>query len=237
MNSPSSFSPNPAYELQEARLPWPKALARTIKYRLIERQLNRMLPPRATVADLGCGPGRFATTPLRTIFGFDASLWACHSARQRCSAVAQSDHLHLALKSSSVDALIASYIFEHLNTAPQAAALAAECARVLKSKGIVVVLVPDALHEGMAQWDRDYTHNFVTTSRRMQQLLGAAGFELLHCQQIFLCWSGAARLLAWWLWLPLHLLCQTLWTLLALPGLPPSRIPDHSLLLVARKSR
>jgi SAM-dependent methyltransferase len=235
MNSPTSFSPNPAYEQQEAHLPWPKTLARAIKYRLVQRQLKRLLPYHATIADLGCGPGRFKSDDQRTIIGFDASLGACHSARQSCTAVAQADHLWLPLKNASVNAVIASYIFEHVNSAPQAAALAAECARVVKTNGFVVVLVPDALREGMAQWDRDYTHNFVTTARRMKQLLGAVGFELLLSQQILLCFSGASRLISWWLWLPLHLVCQTLWTLLALPGLPPSRIPDHSLLIIGRK--
>ena len=43
--------------------------------------------------------------------------------------------------------------------------------------GVLFVVVPDYLKERAFFWDIDYTHNFVTTERRVRQLLYEA---LLH---------------------------------------------------------
>ena len=40
------------------------------------------------------------------------------------------------------------------------------------------VVVPDYLKERAFFWDIDYTHNFVTTERRVRQLLYDGGFEI-----------------------------------------------------------
>jgi hypothetical protein len=40
------------------------------------------------------------------------------------------------------------------------------------------VVVPDYLKERSFFWDVDYTHNFVTTERRVRQLLYDGGFDV-----------------------------------------------------------
>ncbi len=40
------------------------------------------------------------------------------------------------------------------------------------------IVVPDYLKERTFFWDVDYTHNFVTTERRVRQLLYDGGFEV-----------------------------------------------------------
>jgi hypothetical protein len=47
----------------------------------------------------------------------------------------------------------------------------AEARRVLRPGGTFFVVVPDYLKERTFFWDVDYTHNFVTTERRVTQLL------------------------------------------------------------------
>ena len=53
----------------------------------------------------------------------------------------------------------------------------AEARRVLRPGGLFFVVVPDYVKERTFFWDVDYTHNFVTTERRVRQLLFDAGFE------------------------------------------------------------
>ena len=54
----------------------------------------------------------------------------------------------------------------------------AEARRMLRPKGVLFVVVPDYLKEREFFWDIDYTHNFVTTERRVRQLLYDGGFDI-----------------------------------------------------------
>ena len=51
---------------------------------------------------------------------------------------------------------------------------------MLRPGGVLFVVVPDYLKERGFFWDIDYTHNFVTTERRVRQLLYDGGFEIDH---------------------------------------------------------
>jgi hypothetical protein len=53
-----------------------------------------------------------------------------------------------------------------------------EARRVLRPGGTLFVVVPDYLKERTFFWDVDYTHNFVTTERRVRQLLYDGGFDI-----------------------------------------------------------
>jgi SAM-dependent methyltransferase len=53
-----------------------------------------------------------------------------------------------------------------------------EAFRALRPGGLFFVVVPDYLKERTFFWDVDYTHNFVTTERRVRQLLNDNGFEI-----------------------------------------------------------
>jgi hypothetical protein len=43
---------------------------------------------------------------------------------------------------------------------------------------VLFVVVPDYLKERQFFWDIDYTHNFITTERRVRQLLYDGGFDI-----------------------------------------------------------
>ena len=49
---------------------------------------------------------------------------------------------------------------------------------LLRPGGVFFVVVPDYLKERTFFWDVDYTHNFVTTERRMKQLFNDGGFVI-----------------------------------------------------------
>jgi len=78
----------------------------------------------------------------------------------------------------SVDVLYADQVLEHMSGIDAARAWVAEAMRLLRPGGTLFVVVPDYLKERGFFWDIDYTHNFVTTERRMRQLLYDGGFDV-----------------------------------------------------------
>jgi SAM-dependent methyltransferase len=79
---------------------------------------------------------------------------------------------------ASTDVVYADQVLEHMSGIDAARAFVAEARRVLKPGGTLFVVVPDYLKERTFFWDVDYTHNFVTTERRVKQLLYDGGFEV-----------------------------------------------------------
>jgi SAM-dependent methyltransferase len=80
----------------------------------------------------------------------------------------------------SQDVVYADQVLEHMPGIDAARAFVAEAKRVLRPGGVLFVVVPDYLKERMFFWDIDYTHNFVTTERRVRQLLYDGGFDVLQ---------------------------------------------------------
>ena len=78
----------------------------------------------------------------------------------------------------SADVVYADQVLEHMSGIDAARLFVAETHRVLKPGGRFFAVVPDYLKERGFFWDIDYTHNFVTTERRVRQLLYDGGFEV-----------------------------------------------------------
>jgi SAM-dependent methyltransferase len=93
---------------------------------------------------------------------------------------------------ASQDVIYLDQVLEHMAGIDAARALVAEARRVLRPAGLVFIVVPDYLKERGFFWDIDYTHNFVTTERRVRQLLYDGGFEVVEMVRSI----GAARGLA-----------------------------------------
>jgi SAM-dependent methyltransferase len=83
-------------------------------------------------------------------------------------------------ETASTDVIYADQVLEHMSGIDAARAFVAEARRVLKPGGTLFVVVPDYLKERTFFWDVDYTHNFVTTERRVRQLLYDGGFDILE---------------------------------------------------------
>lgn len=82
----------------------------------------------------------------------------------------------IAAPDESCDVVYADQVLEHMSGIDAARELVAEASRVLRPSGVFFVVVPDYLKERTFFWDVDYTHNFVTTERRVRQLLYDGGF-------------------------------------------------------------
>ena len=79
---------------------------------------------------------------------------------------------------ASCDVVYADQVLEHMSGIDSAREFVAEALRVLRPGGVLFVVVPDYLKERGFFWDVDYTHNFVTTERRVRQLLYDGGFQV-----------------------------------------------------------
>jgi SAM-dependent methyltransferase len=79
---------------------------------------------------------------------------------------------------ASADVVYADQVLEHMSGIDAARQFVAEARRVLRPGGTFFVVVPDYLKERTFFWDVDYTHNFVTTERRVTQLLYDGGFDV-----------------------------------------------------------
>jgi SAM-dependent methyltransferase len=84
----------------------------------------------------------------------------------------------LAVLDSSCDVVYADQVLEHMPGINSARELTSEAWRVLRPGGVFYVVVPDYLKERDFFWDIDYTHNFVTTERRVGQLFYDGGFDV-----------------------------------------------------------
>jgi SAM-dependent methyltransferase len=91
------------------------------------------------------------------------------------------------------DVVYADQVLEHMRGIDDARQFTAEALRSLKPGGIFFVVVPDYLKERQFFWDVDYTHNFVTTERRIRQLFNDGGFEILHMERAIGLATGVKR--------------------------------------------
>ena len=93
----------------------------------------------------------------------------------------------------SCDVVYADQVLEHMTGIEAAREFVAEAKRVLRPNGVFFVVVPDYLKERTFFWDVDYTHNFVTTERRVRQLLYDGGFDIEHVGRTIGAASGIRR--------------------------------------------
>ena len=93
----------------------------------------------------------------------------------------------------SCDVVYADQVLEHMSGIDSAREFVAEALRCLRPGGIFFVVVPDYLKERTFFWDVDYTHNFVTTERRVRQLLYDGGFEVDQVVRSIGAATGLAR--------------------------------------------
>jgi SAM-dependent methyltransferase len=94
---------------------------------------------------------------------------------------------------ASADVVYADQVLEHMRGIDDARQFTAEALRSLRPGGVFFVVVPDYLKERQFFWDVDYTHNFVTTQRRVTQLLHDGGFEILHIERAIGTATGLRR--------------------------------------------
>lgn len=143
--------------------------------------LARHQPPPARMLEIGPGQGTLAALAVETGWQYSAiepSAILAEQLRQHGLDVIQAWTPPIPAPDASCDIVYADQVMEHMSGIDAARALTAEALRVLRPGGVFFVVVPDYLKERGFFWDIDYTHNFVTTERRVRQLLYDGGFEI-----------------------------------------------------------
>ena len=130
--------------------------------------------------EIGPGDGSFAVAAVAAGWRYraiEASATLADDLRAKGLDVTLAVVPPISQPTAGCDVLYADQVLEHLPGIEAAREFVAEANRCLRPGGILFVVVPDYLKERTFFWDVDYTHSFVTTERRVRQLVGDGGFE------------------------------------------------------------
>ena len=143
--------------------------------------LMRHASPPGDMLEIGPGQGSLALAAVAAGWRYraiEASPILIDLLRQKGLEVIPGWAPPIAAADASCDVVYADQVLEHMPGIEAARELVAEALRVLRPGGVCFVVVPDYLKERGFFWDVDYTHNFVTTERRVRQLLYDGGFDV-----------------------------------------------------------
>jgi SAM-dependent methyltransferase len=143
--------------------------------------VRKLVPAPADFLEVG--PGQGAISELAREAGYryravEPSPALAEALRARGFDVEQAFTPPLPVADLSQDVVYADQVLEHMSGIDAARVWVTEALRALRPGGLLFVVVPDYLKEKGFFWDIDYTHNFITTDRRVRQLLYDAGFDV-----------------------------------------------------------
>ena len=158
--------------------------------------LMRHARPPGEMVEIGPGHGSLGTAAVEAGWSYraiEASEILAAKLRAQGFAVTEAWVPPLPEADESCDVLYADQVLEHMSGIDAARLFVAEALRALRPGGVLFVVVPDYLKERAFFWDVDYTHNFVTTDRRVRQLLYDGGFEVEQMVRSIGAATGLAR--------------------------------------------
>ena len=158
--------------------------------------LHRHQPAPGDMVEVGPGHGTLAEQAVAAGWRYtaiEASKILIEVLRGKGLAVIESWAPPIPVPDADVDVVYADQVLEHMNGIEQARQFTAESLRALRPGGVLFVVVPDYLKERTFFWDVDYTHNFVTTERRVRQLFNDGGFQVEHVERGIGLSTGVAR--------------------------------------------
>lgn len=158
--------------------------------------LHRYKPVPGDMVEVGPGHGSLAEQAIEAGWRYtaiEASPILLEVLRKKGLRVIESWAPPIPVADTSADVVYADQALEHMSGIDAARLFTAEALRALRPGGVFFVVVPDYLKERTFFWDVDYTHNFVTTERRVKQLFNDGGFDILHVERGIGMATGVAR--------------------------------------------
>ncbi|MFN2446221.1 MAG: class I SAM-dependent methyltransferase [Vicinamibacterales bacterium] len=158
--------------------------------------LHRYGRPPGDLFEIGPGHGTLGVLAVEAGWRYtaiEASPILAEVLRKKGLAVIESWTPPMPIGDRSADVVYADQVLEHMSGIDAARQFTAEARRALRPGGLFFVVVPDYLKERTFFWDVDYTHNFVTTERRVTQLFNDSGFDLVHVERGIGVATGIAR--------------------------------------------
>ena len=148
--------------------------------------LHRFARPPGAMFEIGPGHGTLAEQAVHAGWSYtaiEASPILVEVLKNKGLAVIESWTPPIPIPDANADVIYADQVLEHMSGIDAARQFTAEAFRALRPGGIFFVVVPDYLKERTFFWDVDYTHNFVTTERRVKQLFNDNGFDILDVER------------------------------------------------------
>jgi SAM-dependent methyltransferase len=151
------------------------AAKRALWQTLCKHFFDRYIRDTDTVLDLGAGSCEFINnTRGAEKIAVDLNPDTKHHAQGARVVLASSDDMS-AVESSTVDVVFTSNFFEHLPDKPSLMRTLAECRRVLKPGGKLLILMPNLRYLAGRYWDY-FDHHLPLTHLSLQEALNLAGF-------------------------------------------------------------
>ena len=153
---------------------------------LCRRAFQRFVPVQGTVLDLAAGNCEFvnnieARRRIAVDLNPDVKEWAEDGVEVM---VTRSDELDR-VADGEIDTVFSSNFFEHLPSKDALLQTLAECHRVLRPDGSIVVLMPNIRYLAGRYWDY-FDHHLPLTHLSLSEGLELAGFEVVHVVPRFL---------------------------------------------------
>ena len=95
------------------------------------------------------------------------------------------------------DCVYLSHVLEHFVSYPVVVDVVAGISSLLKQKGYMVIMVPDYLDWKEDFFNGDYTHSYVTTERRLRELVKDMDFEIVDVRHYRACYTFPQTLLVY----------------------------------------
>jgi SAM-dependent methyltransferase len=84
------------------------------------------------------------------------------------------------LEKGSFDLIVMCHLIEHFRDWQEAAQVLGQISELLKTGGRLLLLHPDYLDWGADYFDGDYSHSFILTRNRIDNLVNDCGYKILH---------------------------------------------------------
>ncbi len=144
--------------------------------------------PGSTVLEIGPGRGDFADICLKEGMDYsaiEANRQMAESLKERGASVVSAMVPPLPALEREFDVVVMINVMEHMNSMADALQITQQIRNVLKPGGKFVICSPDYLNWRRNFFNCDFSHNYVTTRRRLKQLLINGGFG--HLRSCHLC--------------------------------------------------
>jgi SAM-dependent methyltransferase len=137
------------------------------------------ITPGSSVLEIGPGRGDFADICLREGVEYsavEANRQMAESLESRGAHVVRAMAPPLPALDKQFDTVVMINVMEHMSSMKDALEITRQIRGVLKPKGRFVICSPDYLNWRHNFFNCDFSHNYVTTRRRLEQLLVDSGF-------------------------------------------------------------
>jgi len=148
---------------------------------LLYQNIIKVKPAAEDALEIGPGKGDFCDHWLnqgRNITAMEANSAMGRLLSNKGVRVVEAFAPPLPFDTAEFDVVVASHVIEHMPSVTKASELVEEMTRVCRPGGLVCIVAPDVRAWKLDFWNADYTHNYVTSPRRIEQLFLNTGLQV-----------------------------------------------------------